>query len=214
MDVREKVAAFFESYPQQIYQKRKLLLLAEEPVLSVFYLLEGRVSQYDIAPNGNEVVVNIFKPGAFFPMASALNDTENHYFFESSIKSTVCVAPKAEVVRFLGENPEVLLDLLARVYRGTDGVLRRMAHLMGGDAQTRLVFELLNTAYRFGEREPGDNVVVHITEADLAKRSGLARETVSRLLQNLKTTGLIEMSRSSITIIHIPTLEAQLGTAL
>lgn len=214
MDIKEKIAAFFEHYPLQTYNKRELLLRAEEPVDSIFYIHEGRVSQYDIAPNGNEIVVNVFKPGAFFPMSSAINGTENHYFVEASLKTQVRVAPKAEVVQFLRENPDVTFDLLTRVYRGIDGVLRRMAHLMGGDAQSRLIFELLNATYRFGEQQPGGSIHVQLTEGDLAKHSGLARETVSRLMQELKTADLIEVNHGGISVKSTSDLEARLGTAL
>jgi CRP/FNR family transcriptional regulator len=214
MEVTEKIRRFFEQYPLQTYNKHEMLLHAEEPINSVFYIVEGRVSQYDITSGGNEVVVNVFKPGAFFPMSSAINDTENHYFFESSLRTKVYAAPKASVVRFLHENPDVLFDLLARVYRGVDGVLRRMAHLMGGDAQTRLIFELLNATYRFGEPSPEGAMHIHLSEGDLAKHSGLARETISRLLKDLKAASLIETSHKGITIKDVSALEAKLSTNL
>lgn len=214
MEIRDTVAAFFDQYPTQVYTKRELLLRAEEPVHAVFYILEGRVSQYDITPNGNEVVVNVFKQGAFFPMSSVINDTENQYFFEASLRTQVRVAPKADVIQFLRDNPDVLFDLLARVYRGVDGVLRRMAHLMGGDAKSRLIFELLNATYRFGEQQPDGSIRVRLAESDLAKHSGLARETVSRLLQDLKTAHLIETSYRGISVKSVTDLETWLGTSL
>jgi len=214
MDFREKTANFFKAYPLRSYDKRELLLRAEEPVESVFYITEGRVSQYDIAPNGNEVIVNIFKPGAFFPMSSAINNTVNQYFFEASLASKTHVAPKANVLQFLHENPDIAFDLLARVYRGVDGILRRMAHLMGGKAQTRLIFELLNSAYRFGEPKPTGSVFIQLTEGDLSKQSGLARETINRSLHDLKATGLITVSRNGVLIKDITALEAQLGNDL
>ena len=214
MDVKATVAAFFEHYPLHGYKKRELFLHAEEPINAVFYIVDGRVNQYDIAPNGNEVVVNIFKPGAFFPISSAINDTANHYFFEAGTQLQMRVAPKAEVVHFLRDNPEVVFDLLARVYRGMDGVLRRMAHLLGGDAQSRLVFELLNAALRFGEQQPDGTMLFHLTEGDLAKYAGLARETVSRLLQELKTAGLVETGHGRVSIKSMQGLEARLGTGL
>jgi len=214
MTPSEKIDSFFGHYPQRTYTKRQLLLHAEEPINSVFYIITGRVSQYDIAPNGNEVVVNIFKPGAFFPMSSVINDTPNHYFFESSLATTVRVAPKSDTVRFLHEHPDVLFDLLARVYRGVDGVLRRMAHLMGGSAESRLIFELLNTASRFGELQPDSSVIIHITESDLAKHSGLARETVSRLLKELKAAQLLQTISGGLLITSTADLDARLGTSL
>jgi len=214
MDVQSKIAPFFEQYPLQTYDKRQIILQPNELIHSIFYITDGRVSQYDIAPNGNEIVVNIFKPGAFFPMGSAINNIENAYFFEASLTTSLRVAPKPDVLKFLEKNPDVTFDLLARVYRGVDGVLRRMAHLMGGDARSRLIFELLNAAYRFGVQQPNNTIHIALTESDVAKHSGLARETVSRLLQELKSANLITTSRGSISIVNIRTLEAELGTRI
>lgn len=190
------------------------MVRAEDPLQGVFYILDGRVSQYDITPSGNEVVVNVFKPGAFFPMSSVINGTVNHYFFEASTKVTAHLAPTDEAVRFLKDNPDVAFDLLTRVYRGTEGVLRRMAHLMGGDAKSRLLFELLNTAYRFGELQKDGSIFVSLKESDLARHSGLARETVNRSMQDLKTAGAVQVTHSGITITHLDQLEAMLGATL
>lgn len=213
-DISEKIAAFFSTYPLRTFDKRQIMVRAEEPLPGVFYLVEGRVSQYDITASGNEVVVNVFKPGAFFPMSSALNDTTNHYFFEASTAATARVAPPADAVRFLEDNPDVALNLLARVYRGVDGVLRRMAHLMGGDAKSRLLFELLNAAYRFGEPQKDGSIYIPLKESDVARHSGLARETVNRNMQDLKASGAVSVAHNGITIAHIGQLEGMLGAAL
>ncbi|HVI69071.1 MAG TPA: Crp/Fnr family transcriptional regulator [Magnetospirillaceae bacterium] len=213
-DTTTKIANFFTGYPLHIFDKRQMLARAESALPGVFYVVEGRVSQYDITPSGNEVVVNVFKPGAFFPMSWAMNDTPNHYFFEASTRVVAHVAPAADAVKFLKDNPDVTFDLLSRVYRGVDGVLRRMAHLMGGDSKSRLLFELLNTAYRFGESQPDGSVFIGLKEGDLARQSGLARETVNRVLQGLKVAGWVEVSHGGITVKNLRTLEDILGTIL
>ncbi len=212
--VANAVAQFFTHYPSRAYAKAELLVRAEEPPEGVFYLVKGRVSQYDITPTGNEVVVNVFKPGAFFPMSWAVNGTANHYFFEASTPVTVHVTPAADAVQFLQDNPHVTYDLLSRVYRGVDGVLRRMAHLMGGDARSRLLFELLNGIYRFGEPQADGSIFVALKEGDLAKHTGLARETINRNLQGLKTAGLVSVSHSGIIIPDASKLEDLLGQNL
>lgn len=207
----QRTTNFFTQYPLRTFDKRQLLIRAESEIDHVFYMVEGRVSQYDISPSGNEVAVNVFKPGAFFPMSSAINNTPNHYFFEASVKTVVHVVPIADAVQFLKDNPDILFDLLARVYRGVDGILRRMAHLMGGDAKTRLSFELLNAAYRFGDQHQDGTVLIGLSEGDLARHSGLARETISRLMQNLKTAGLVKIDSHGIILTDTRKLEAQLG---
>ncbi|HSW98255.1 MAG TPA: Crp/Fnr family transcriptional regulator [Candidatus Saccharimonadales bacterium] len=209
--IPQKIADFFAAYPLREFDKRQLLLRPDEALPGVFYLVDGRVSQYDVTPAGNEVVVNVFKPGAFFPMSAALNNVPNAYFYEASLKTAARVAPVADAVQFVQDNPDVALDLLKRVYRGVDGVLRRMAHLMGGGAKHRLLFEVLNAAYRFGEPQANGSLLVALNEGDLARLSGLARETVNRNMQELKGTGLLTLGRSGIAIPDVKALDALLG---
>ena len=212
--VTEKVRLFFEKYPVREFSKQQILIQAGEEPAGVFYLVAGRVNQYDISVSGAEVVVNVFQPPAFFPMSWAINKAPNLYFFEAAVDVVVHQAPAADVVEFLRREPDVLFDLLSRVYRGSDGLLRRLAHLMGGDAKSRLLFEIVIAAYRFGK--PDDKGVTHLPfkEGELAKHSGLARETVNRLIQGFKADGLVEVGGNGLTIPDVAKLEAQLGTAL
>jgi CRP-like cAMP-binding protein len=212
VSVVQKVRTFFAAYPLHTFEKRELILRPDEPLSAVFYIVEGLVSQYDITRNGNEVVVNVFKPGAFFPMSTALNNTPNAYFFEASTPLKVHVATPAAVVQFLNDNPDVAMDLLSRVYRGVDGVLRRMTHLMGGSAKHRLLFELLNTTYRFGETQPDGSIFVPVKEGDIGRLSGLARETVNRNMQALKMAGLVIVKHHGMIITDIKRLEQVLGS--
>jgi len=209
-EVARKVESFFAAYPVKSFAKGQIITHADEKPHGVLYMLTGRVNQYDITSNGVEVVVNIFKPPAFFPMSWAINKTPNQFFFEAAIPTTAHEAPAEDVVAFLRSNPEVALDLLARVYRGVDGVLRRTTHLMAGDARSRLTFELLNAANRFGNTDKEGRVTIPLTESDLAKHSGLARETVSRAFQKLKNAGLVQLDHGTIVVPSIKVLDAAL----
>ncbi len=212
--VKDIVKSFFDGYPIVHYGKGEILLRPDEDLTHVFFLTEGQVVEYDISTAGNEVVINAFKPGAFFPMSLAMNRVHNDYFFEAATKISVHEAPADEVVSFIRENPDVCYDLLRRVYLGTDGLLRRMAHLMGGKAQSRLVFELLNAAARFGEKRVGNSVYIPLTEKDIAKRSGLSRETVSRTMHALKEQALVSVRDGGLYIPDTKKLEAVIGNQL
>lgn len=212
--VAEKVKTFFTAYPEHHYSKGELLLRPGDDVPHIFYLLEGQIAQYDITPAGNSVVVNVFKPGAFFPMSCVVNDQPSQYFFEASGKVRVHQAPAAEALAFVHKNPDVLFDLLARVYRGADGLLRRLTHLMGSDAKTRLVFEIVNAAARFGEPQPGGGTRLVLTEVELGQRTGLARETVSRALRQLKAAGLVRVGRKELVIPDLAALQQLLDDTI
>jgi CRP-like cAMP-binding protein len=209
------IKIFFSEYPSVSFKKGALLLSPGEKVKTIFYLEKGMVAEYDINASGNEVVVNVFKPGAFFPMSDALNqNTNKYYFFETTTVSVIRSAPANDVVSFVEAHPEVALDLLKRVYRGTDGLLRRMAHLMGGSAKSRLLFELLNAGYRFGKSTNDGRIIIPLNEGDIAKRSGLSRETVSRTMRSLKTSNLVSVTSDGLIINDLSDLDALLGADL
>ncbi|HVU59987.1 MAG TPA: Crp/Fnr family transcriptional regulator [Candidatus Saccharimonadales bacterium] len=209
-----KIEEFFASYPESTYRKTRILLRPGEELTHVFYLADGTVRQYDINPKGEKVVINVFKPGAFFPMSYAVNHTPNEYFFETATEAHIRQAPVAEVLTFLQTHVDVLYDLLARVFSGTDGLLRRLAHSMGGSAQTRLSFELLNACRRFGTHRGKRSYFVPLSETELAARTGLTRETVSRCMRQLKQSGIAELARGGYVIHDLARLETELGDGL
>jgi CRP/FNR family transcriptional regulator, cyclic AMP receptor protein len=205
-DITKKVAGFFDVYPARHYAKKHTLALADTEPDGVWYLESGEVRQYDITPSGDHIVLNVFKPRAFFPMSWAINKTPNQYFFDTLTDVVIRTAPAEEVVQFVQSNPDVLFDLLARVYRGTDGLLGRMARLMQNSGRNRILFELVLACQRTKQIE--GPYALHIHETDLASRVGLARETVNREMRNLKAQGLIEVTSDGIVIPDLTKLKA------
>lgn len=198
----EKVQKFYRNRPLLLREKGSVIILPSDETLPlVTYIQSGLVGQYDITTEGNKAMVNIYKPGAFFPIASVVNGTFNDYYFEAitdvAIKQTTCEA----VAVFLNQNPIVVYDLLRRLYRGVDGVLKRMVLLLGETANTRLLYELFVYADRFGKKQADGSIVLDITAKELAQQTGLARETVSRELKKLKELKVLVVGRGQITLL-------------
>lgn len=208
MEVKDKVAAFFEAYPLRKYKKGQVLILNGEEAKSVHYLIKGNVKQYDVTYRGDEIVLNQFKPGAFFPMSLAVNGGTSAHIFEADTDIELRSCPAGDAVDFIKANPDVLLDLLSRVYRGTDTLLGRITQLVDGSAKTRLSYELVLSAKRFGTLNEDGSYTLAISEKDLASHAGLSRETVSREMHKLKELGLARLESGKIIIPNLPTLEA------
>lgn len=211
-EVRKKVERFFLAHKHQEYKKGELLIRADDDPRGIFYLRSGNVKQYAISRNGEELVINIFKPVAFFPMSWAINQTPNVYFYEAMTAVEVYRVTREEVIAFIKANPDVLYDLISRVYRGVDGLLTRMTYLMSGGAYARLLTELLIYARRFAKGE--NSVEITISEKDLAAQTGMTRETVSREIKQLKDKGIITLKRAKITITDVQRLEDDLAESV
>jgi CRP/FNR family transcriptional regulator len=210
-DTQQKIHDFFSKFPARSYPKGQILIFADESPEHVFYIKNGKIRQYAITYRGDEVIVNIFKPPAFFPMSWAINHTDNEYFYKTEEPTELHVVPANEAIAFIKENPDVMFDLLSRVYRGLDGLLGRMVHLMSGSAKSRLMYELLVECRRFGKQQAQGSYLLRTNESDLAARSGLSRETVSREMQKLKESGWVVLTNKGIEIADVAQLEKSLG---
>lgn len=201
--IQKTLDDFFTQFKHQKYKKGEILIRADDNPPGIFYLKKGYVKEYAISKKGDELVVNIFKPISFFPMSWAINNTPNMYFFEAITDLEVWRVPKDKALEFIKTNPDVLYDLLSRVYKGTDGLLTRMTYLMSGNAYARLITELVIYAKRFSNP-------LHISEKDLAASSGMTRETVSREVRILKSKGLVSFQKGKLLITDTNKLEGEL----
>lgn len=198
--VADKIRKHFERYELKKYAKGSVLILANQEPDGVSLLVSGLVEQYDITPEGNKLTVNVFKPPAFFPMSWAINRTPNAYFFAALTDIEVKHANADETVAFLRACPDVTFDLLSRVFKGADALLRRLVLASSGIAANRLIFELLIETYRFGVDLNEKTKLVTVKQSVLAARSGLARETVSREFHKLELGKLVSRSKKGIIV--------------
>jgi CRP/FNR family transcriptional regulator len=210
--ISDKIYEFFSKYPQRSYPKGQILVFADESPEHIYYIQSGKVRKYGISYRGDEVIVNIFKPPAFFPMSWALNRTPNKYFYKTEAATVVHIVPANDALQFLKDNPDVTLDLLSRIYRGMDGLLGRIVHLMSGTAKSRLIYELVTECRRFGEQQKDGSYLLNVSELDLAARAGMSRETVSREMRKLKDLKLISLDSQKMTVKDLAGLEKALGT--
>ncbi len=208
--VRQKLDTFFSQHKLHLIKKGEIIIRAQEDPTGIFYLTSGVVKEYLISKKGEELVVNVFKPYSFFPMSYAVNNTRNNYYFEAVNDCQLRRAPKADVLAFVQENADIMYDLLARVYSGTDGMMVRMAYLMGGSAYERLVSELVIQLERFGEKNSFGGSFLSVSEKDLAALTGMTRETVSRELKILKDKNLVSFNRNFLVVEDIDKLKEEI----
>lgn len=208
--VLNKVERFFSTYKLEEIKKGEIIIRAFENQNKVYFLSEGSVKMYSISKNGKEFILNTFKPVSFFPMSLAVNNGENLYFYETLTPVKVRIAPFKKVVNFLKENPDVMFDLLQRLYKGIDGLLIKMDFAMTTDAKSRIIVELITQAKRFGDGK-NKRYELNISISSLATNVGLARETVSRQLKILKQKGLISFKNKKVIIFDLNKLVEEVG---
>lgn len=181
--VAQKIREFFSQYPSRMYRKGDVLIDSGEEQKRIYYLESGHVRQYMNTQEGEEIVFNMYKSGAFFPMAWVNDTFVNTHSFQAMDDVFVRIAPYESVLVFVKQQPDILFDLLKRVYRGLEGLLSQIEQLMTGNASDRIK----NTLAILEKR----HIKLKLTHQDFAALTGLTRETVSREIKKLQKQGTV-----------------------
>jgi CRP-like cAMP-binding protein len=207
-EISQKLAHFFAEYSPQAFPKGHVIIAAFSTPPGIYYLESGLVKQYSLSPEGDEFIVNVYKPGTFFPMIWAMTGKPNVFFFETLEPSAIRRAPAEKVIEFLHQEPKVLFDLLRRLYLGMDGLLTQLTQLAVGDTRRKVIATIIMMAKRFGKVD-GQQILIadHVSHKHLSHFSGSSRESVTRMIGELEKQGLIEAKHRQIRVLDLESLE-------
>jgi CRP-like cAMP-binding protein len=207
--VADKIQTFFGNYKKQSYKKGELLKNFDEKPSGIFCLEKGNVRCYAISKEGLEATLNTFKPIAIFPMNWIINNTLDNYIYEATTDVEASIAPRERVETFLEENPDVVFDLLKRIYRGLEGYFLRMESLLSGDAYLKTIVQIIIHTKRFGTPEK-IGYAVDLTQTQVASLAGLTRETVTREIRKLEEKNLVSYRGKHLLVLDLTKLEQEL----
>lgn len=201
------LADFASNYPSAFFSPKETIVHPGDSPQDIFVIQSGSVHQLDISPTGNEVIINVFKPPAFLSVFWLFEESENRFTYSAVDQVVLHKIPRKDMQKFLLDHPQFIYDTMQRLVRGLDGFVTKMTHQMYGTAEQKIATELVIEARRF-HKNSMHHIAVAIGVNDIAARTGLARETVSRQIQNLIAKKLIEKSASTIIIIDLQKLES------
>ena len=206
----KKLDLFFSQFPKLEYKKGEILLHAGSVPSGVFYIEKGIVREYLRAKRGEEITLNLYKPHAFLPMSWVVGNVTNNHFYEALTHVVTRRAPKKAMLNFIKQEPDIIYNLLKRIYIGMDGLWLHQEALTTGNSYNKLAVSLLILAKRFGVQGQNNSTVIQLkmNEQDIANYAGMSRETASRELQKLKNQHVLAISKGIITIHQLHLLEA------
>ena len=196
-----QASKFFASAPEKSFSKGSIIISPEDDLEKIYYLSRGKVKQYVLSSSGEEVIIHIFRPSAFFPIMLVIGNITNRFYFQALTKIKVKTSPRDKVIEFLKKEPASLYDLTVRFAKGLDGLSTRLESLLGEKAQDRIISLLLYLSEKFGkETHEGIKINLPLSHQEIAKWVGLERETVTRQLKALNDKGLIKYKRRKIIV--------------
>jgi CRP/FNR family cyclic AMP-dependent transcriptional regulator len=204
-DTTKELDNYFAQYKLLTFTKGSTIIFSEDEPGGVYYLRKGYIKMNTITADGNELTLNIYKPGSFFPMFWALGDIPNQYTFQAMTNVSLNKSLKIEFNEFLQSKPTILFDLTKRIMRGNDALINNLTHFLVGNAEQRVAATLLMVAKRFGEDPNKDGVAISLslTHQDIANLAGITRETTTVVMGRLVKQKIIKQIKRKIIVTDI-----------
>jgi CRP-like cAMP-binding protein len=164
----------------------EVLFLAGDPGDGCYRLEQGLLKVSMIAASGAERILAIVGPGGIVGELSTIDGLTRSASVAALRDSELTFVSRSAFTAFAEENPEVyryLVALLAARLRGADSVLAAGSFL---PLKGRVARALLDLAEAFGQDVGQGRILIRqkLSQSDVAAMAGIARENVSRILND------------------------------
>jgi CRP/FNR family transcriptional regulator len=154
--------------------------------------------------DGRSITLAHFGAGDIFGELAMFDEEPRSATVDVIDEVEVVAIPGRDMQRLMREHPEIAVKLnaaLAQRLRATNERLARQSFQTVQSRVAAVLAQMVVTA-RSGNEGEGD-VVIALTQADLAKLAGSSRESASRFLATLERSGVITQGRGRLTV-HDP----------
>jgi CRP/FNR family transcriptional regulator, cyclic AMP receptor protein len=188
----------------------QVILLENDWGGSVYFIIEGWVKIRTYNLEGKEVTLNILGKGELFGEMAALDEVPRSTDVITLTPTIIGSMPSQDFVKLLHNEPMSGVKLAQLMARRLRQVNRRL-RLRESDSQSRVADTLLFLAEGQGTKGDSGTQIPNLPHRELSSLSGLARETVTRVLTRLEKKGLIKREQDLICIPDLSALERTIG---
>lgn len=209
-DLPQEVMADFDALKfSSVYPKGALLFVEGQKARGIFVLCSGRVKLSTGSKEGKTLIVQIAEPGEVLGLSATVSGKPYETTAEILDPSQVNFVGAQDFIRFLSRHGEACLRVaqhLSNNYLMTYEQVRALG--LSTSAGEKLAKLILEWAEKHGtETTGGLRIKLLLTHEEIAQMIGTSRETVTRLLGDLKSKRIIQMKGSNLTIRDMTALE-------
>jgi CRP/FNR family transcriptional regulator, cyclic AMP receptor protein len=202
-DSLNKIASHFVTLSHPANQ---IILLENDWGGSVYFILEGWVKIRTYNMDGKEVTLNIIGKGEIFGEMAALDKMPRSTDAITLTKTEIGRIPAQIFIELLNTEPMAGIRLTQLMAKRLRQVNRRL-QLREASSVSRVADAILFLVEGQGKEGEKGTEIPNLPHREISSLSGLARETVTRVLTKLEKKGLIQRDADSMKIPNIPALE-------
>lgn len=173
-------------------------------ITSVYYVIDGLLQYTTASDEGDIKIMGFLSPGCLFGEGPVLYNRPSRMSVMAVQPSTLLVIPRAKLLAELVADPSLAVTLVQSMGDKMYAFTKQLEQISFLEPRTRIINLLLALHGRL-ENLP------EMTHGQIAEIVGCNRVTVTRILNQLRSQGLIEVQQKGIVVCDAERLQAALG---
>lgn len=192
----------------RFYRKKTIIFTEGSEKESIYIVRSGLVKAFKTDAEGHEQIVNFLGPGSMFPHTGFFLLSPYPATTEAVMDTQLLAMPLRSFEQIITSTPGIAIKVMREMSATIQELQSKLQELSGQDILVRLQSFLLAMAQKQGRQLPDGRVklTLPVTHQELANTIGTTRESVTRLLTQLRKEGLLEVSRGGFVISDIDRL--------
>jgi CRP/FNR family cyclic AMP-dependent transcriptional regulator len=190
------------------FRKGELISSPHDTGQALFLIEAGRVRLYRSAGDGRQLTVSILDAGMAFGHVALLEERVRDSYAEAMVDTVLRVLRRRELEQAVDAHPALALNLLRALAGRLCEAESQLECLAFRGVSSRLAAKLLELMNRYGRvTREGIRIDERFTHLQLAEMIGTSRETLTKVLNEQREEGLIDVRERMLWVLDPEGLE-------
>jgi CRP/FNR family transcriptional regulator len=199
-----ELGTFCTTKREATYRKGQTVIQQGAPISEFIYVKDGLVKLYTQSTQGRNQIISLARPYDFISLLTIFSEQHYQYSVSAIEDTTVCIISLDKMKELVRENGNFALDLLERMSRTADNIIRNYNDINRKNLRGRIAYILLNFADTI---YLNDSFELPVSRKEIAELIGMTTENVIRILSEFRKEGIIRINGKEIAIADKPKLQ-------
>ncbi len=196
----EELKRLIENRKEKVFLPKEEIYREEDYANYIYFIISGKVKLFKSDNYGKNFVIDIHHKGEFFGYMALLESREHAETAMAMEECKVTIIPKEDFLKLVAKNREVsnkFIKLLAGNVREKEERLLQLAYSPVRERVARAIIHLADTEGELID----EKTQIKISRDDLANIVGTAKESLVRMLSEMKSDEVLQLKGKEITIL-------------
>jgi len=208
----QKLGTNVDDHSHRKYKKGDYIYMPDQSSDKIFFLNEGRVKIGSYGENGKEITKAILNKGEVFGELSMIGEEKRRDFAFAMEDVNVCQLTTSEMKGLMKDHSNLSLFFMKVMGSRVLDMENRLESLVFKDSRSRIVEYLVSLVKKSGQRVGYEWVVrKFITHQEIANLTATSRQTVTTVLNELRSSELLTFNRKRLLVRDLDKLKEEIN---